>query len=55
MGPSSKLLVTKCAVAPINFTPLSNACRYGLAPMNAGKNEWWMLMILFSNLFINSG
>ena len=23
----------------------SKACRYGFAPTNAGRNEWWMLMI----------
>ena len=45
MGPSSSSSVTKCAVAPMIFTPRSNACRYGLAPTNAGRNEWWMLMI----------
>ncbi len=28
----------------MSLTPRSLALRYGVAPMNVGRNEWWMLM-----------
>ena len=29
----------------MSFTPRSFARWYGFAPSNAGKNEWWMLIV----------
>ena len=37
------------------FTPRSWAWWYGRAPMNAGRNEWWMLMIRFGHASVNDG
>ena len=53
IGPSSSSAVTKCAVAPISFTPRPKACRYGLAPAKAGRNEWWMFTIPFGRRSMN--
>ena len=42
--PASSSAVTWPAVAPMTWTPLSSARRYGSAPAKAGRNEWWVLI-----------
>ena len=39
----------------MTFTPRSLAWWYGFEPTNAGKNEWWMLMMRPGQRATNAG
>src|SRR5690606_3405331 len=54
IGPSSVSAVTKCTVQPWMRIPASSARRWESSPLNKGRREGWMLIILPSHWATNS-